>query len=115
MSIQEGISLVDEPTANAYAGDHAAVELVQVNLFMQLHSPNTSAVTESYTLPDALHRALNGGRLPTAPTKVYGMKVVGRTRVLGMTRPKHVSPNAPARLPNGLVHHAITVQVKRNL
>ena len=100
-SIQEGIDIGSEPTANVYSGDRGVVETAQVTLWDQLQSPNSHAQTESYTLPDALHAGLNGARLPMAPSKVYGLKVVGRVRL----------PNRDT----GVVQHVYTVQIKRNL
>lgn len=100
-AIQEGIAIDPEPTANVFSGDRGVVETAQVTLWDQLQSPKSNAQTESYSLPDALHVALNGARLPMAPKKVYGLKVVGRARI----------PNRDT----GVVQHVYTVQVKRNL
>lgn len=114
VTIQEGVAINEELSANAYAGDHAVVETVQVNLWLQRHNQATNAITESYTLPNALARALDGSGLPQAPMKVYGMKVIGVQRLIPMTRPLDQPKGTPIER-SGLVHHAITVQVKRNL
>jgi hypothetical protein len=113
--VREGIALTQEPAANAFSGDHAVIELVQIDIWMQKRSPHSQAVTEDYELPDALTRAVNGVSLAQAPTKVYGMKVVGRTRFPDhQTRKVGESRSTPST-PSGLVRYSITVEVKRNL
>jgi hypothetical protein len=106
--VREGIALTQEPTANAYSGDRAVIELVQLDLWMSKRNPANNAITENYTLPDAITAAVNGKSLVAAPKKVYGMKVVGRTRFV--QRDVGIA-NTDA----GLIRYAITVEVKRNL
>lgn len=113
--IQEDISTVAEPAANSFAGDHAVIELVQVDLRMQKSSPNSGTQTESYTLPDALHKVLNGARLPAAPSKVYGLKVVNRVRIPDMPTRDTDQKRNTAPQPSGVIRVVYTVQVKRNL
>lgn len=114
ITVQEGIGIDEEPSANAFSGDHRVRELVQIDLWMQRHSPATNAVTESYTLPDALCRAVNGAALDAAPMKVYGMKLVGRTRLFGTTRAVSRGQSTPVES-SGTIHHVITAEVRREL
>lgn len=114
VTIQEGIGIVEETSANAFSGDNRVRELVQIDLWMQRHSPATNAVTESYSLPDALCRAINGCRLDAAPMKVYGMKLIGRTRLFGTTRATAKGQATPVE-PSGTIHHVITAEVRRQL
>lgn len=115
VTIREGIALTQEPAANAFSHDHAVIELVQIDLWMQKRHPLSQAVTENYELPDAVTKAVNGVNLATAPKKVYGMKVVGRTRLPDhQTREGAQSRSTPST-PSGLVRYSITVEVKRTL
>lgn len=76
-------------------------EEVQVSVWQQRRDPTTSAVTESYTLPDAVCAALHGSRLPTLPT--YG----GHTRMTGRTRIFEDDGT--------VIHDPISIEVRRTL
>jgi hypothetical protein len=95
--VREAFDSTKDPGSNAYSGDHRISELVQVDLFDVRKRSATQQTVENYTLPDALARVLNGVRLDTAPTKVYGMTLVGRTRIVETQR----------------IHHVFTAQVRR--
>ena len=101
ITILEDISTVPDGVFNAYDDPQGHVsELVQVDIWQQ--SRNAAKVkVESYTLPDAVMKALHGTLLPTAPKQVSGCQVVSRTRLL--------EPE------NNIVHTALTVQVRRVL
>ncbi len=102
ISVQEDISTVPDGAFNAYDDPDGHVsELVQVDIWQQARNPTTRAVTESYTLVDAVMKALHGVKLPAAPKNVSGAQVVDRTRLL--------EPE------NNIVHTALTVQVRRVL
>lgn len=92
--IHEAIVVI--PDADGDDGDtsssHTLGETVQVSLWQRRGS-------EVFTLPDALVRALRGARLPAAPTRVYGCRVISRTRV----------PDVDATL----IHDALTLTVRR--
>jgi len=106
-TILEAIALVPDPADNAYNGEaHAGRETVQVSLWQQWRNPSTKAITESYSLPGALVRALNGAVLATSgsgapPTHVWGLRVVSMVRI-----PEH---------DNNRIQHAITLEVLRDL
>jgi hypothetical protein len=78
----------------------AARELVQVDLFEQWRDVD-NIVVESPTLANEVVKVLHSAELPLAPVRVHGMTVVSRRRIL-----------EPAR---SIVHHAITVEVSRDL
>ncbi len=79
----EGLSLTPEGVFPAHDDPEGHVnEVVQVDLWMQWRHPTTKALTESYTLPDALTKALHGVRLTAAPKAVSGLSVVSRARLL---------------------------------
>ena len=117
VKIQEGLDTGPDPISNAFDedSDFEVTELVQVELLMQKQSPHTHAQTESYTLPDALHKVLHGARLPSAPSKVYGMRVIGRVRIPDAPTKATNQPRNQAPQPSGVVRIVYTVQVKRNL
>jgi len=81
--------------------EHHVTEQVQVSLWQQRRNPATLAITESYTLPDAICALFMGGRLTTLPT--YG----GHVRVLGRTRLFEDE--------DSILHDPITVEVRRTL
>jgi hypothetical protein len=79
IAITEGIGYA--PRLDGDTADPAAVrtvtEAVQVDLVQPGRVPAGAgaAVSESYTLPGQLARALHTARLPAAPTRVYGVRV----------------------------------------
>jgi hypothetical protein len=102
VEVTEDISTVPDGVFNAFDDPDGHVsELAGVDLYQRRMNPATGANAESYTLPDALTKALNGARLVSAPTHVVGVTVVGRNRV----------PDPDTNV----VHHALTVQIKRTL
>lgn len=102
VTVFEAISVNPEAAFNAYDDPEGHVtEQVQVDVWQQRRNPTTNAITESYTLPDAVCRALAGKRLTALPTYGGHMQLVGRTRLLedeGQT-----------------IHDALTVEVRRTL
>lgn len=115
VKIQEGLDVGPEFEANPDSGDYGVTELVQVDLLMQKQSPMTHAQTESTTLPDALHQVLHGGTLETAPKRVYGMRVIGRTRIPDMPTRFTNQPRNKAAQPSGVVQISYTVRIHRTL
>lgn len=80
--IQEGISVRSEPAFNSYDDPEVHVsEAAQVVVCQQWRDPLTGAVVESYTLADAVQRALDGKRTTTAPTWVGGMTASAGVRI----------------------------------
>jgi hypothetical protein len=75
-------------------------EQYQVDLWQKWKAPDNSLL-ESSTLPDLLIAALHGARLPAGPKVVYACLVRG-------------APRFHERDAN-LVHHPITVEVRRQL
>lgn len=101
VTVQEGISFADEPAFSAYDDPaHHVTEEVQVDVWQQWRSA-TRALTESYTLADAVALTLEGALLTTLPT--YGGHVVltGRQRLVEED--------------NNIVHDSITVELRRTL
>ncbi len=102
ITVLEDISTTPDGAFNAYDDPEGHVsELAQVDIWQQARHPSTRVVSESYTLADAVMKALHGARLTAAPKHVSGMQVVGRVRLL--------EPE------NNIVHTALTVQVRRVL
>lgn len=102
VTVQEGISLVPEPAFSVFDdAAHHVTEEVQVNVWQQWRNPSTRAVTESYTLPDAVTAVLVGGLLTALPT--YG------GHMLFGSRQRLVEEDA------NVVHDSITVEIKRTL
>lgn len=100
VTIDESISLQPELGFNPLddAAGHVS-EVVQVDLWQQWRDLATRAVTESYTLPGQLIRALHGVRLPASPKLVFECEVSHSIRMLERN--------------DNLVHHAITVRIRR--
>ena len=112
--VHEGISVVPDNAFNAFDDPEGHVrELVQVSVWQTWKNLRTGDIVESYTLPDAVYKALRGGRLPDAPTHVTGMTVTGMVRLVG--DPSPTTRNAPGRGEDDKVHTAITVEVRRTL
>ena len=102
VEITEDVSTVPDGAFNAFDDPDGHVsELAGVDLYQRRMHPVTGVNTESYTLPDDLTKALNGARLTAGRTNVSGVTVVGRNRV----------PDPDTNI----VHHALTVQVRRTL
>ncbi len=77
-------------------------ETATVDVWMQWKNPATGALTESYTLPGAIQRGLQGNPLNAAPTRVYA--VIAR----------RLGPRMVEELEN-LVHTPISVELWRVL
>lgn len=100
--VSEAITVNPETAFNPRDdAEHHVTEQVQVSLWQQRRNPTTNAITESYTLPDALCALFSGGRLTTLPT--YG----GHTRVLGRTRLFEDEGKT--------IHDPIDIEVRRTL
>jgi hypothetical protein len=100
--VHEDISTVPDGAWNAHDDPEGHVsELAQVDLYQLAKNPVTGLNSEVYTLPDALMAGLHGARLPAAPKHVSTVLVVSRNRV----------PDPDANV----IHHALTVQVRRTL
>jgi hypothetical protein len=96
ITVSEGVSVV--PDHNQF--DNSTVtELAQVDVWQPWKNVSTGAVVESYTLPGQVLAGLSGVSLPAAPTHVYGVTVDSSVRIL------------EADL--NVVHHAITVRIRR--
>lgn len=105
VTILERIALVPNGVDGRYdrdSGAHSGNETVQVSLWEQWRHPTTKALTESYTLSDALVRLLDGAPLPVAPTHVWGVRFLSSRRL-------------PPELDTNLVQTAITIEVVRDI
>lgn len=99
-TIREQIAVLPDESGTPW--DSPGVrETAQVDLWQQWRDPATQAVTESYSLPRALMLGLHGATLNGHPQHTYGL--IARSML---------------RLPeeeNNIVHHAITVELVRDL
>jgi hypothetical protein len=107
VTITERIALVPNGVDGRYdrsssSGPHTGNETVQVSLWEQWRHPTTKALTESYTLSDALVRLLDGAALATAPTHVWGVRFLSSRRL-------------PPELESNLVQTALTLVVVRDV
>lgn len=102
VTISEALSITDD----GHGRDADAVtELVQVDLWQRLdgaenYSGRSTDPVESLTLADALRNGLHGAQLSTAPTRAYGVVVDQMVRLVEDD--------------TGIVHHALTVRIRRN-
>lgn len=96
VTITEAVSVVHDD--NQYDAS-TVTELAQVDVWQPWKNP-AGAVVESYSLPGAVRAGMAGTSLPAAPTHVYGVTVDSAVRLL------------EAEL--NIVHHAITVRIRRN-
>lgn len=105
VTIIERIALIPDGIDGRFdrdSGPHTGRETVQVDLWEQWRNPSTGAVSESYTLSDALTRLLDGAALPVAPTLVWGVKFISSRRL-------------PPELEANLVHTALTLEIVRDI
>lgn len=100
LSVAEEISLVPDRAGDNGAGATGA-ELVQVDVWQRFRNPVTGAVEEDFTLAGKVQRAIHGGRLDTAPTKVYGLHFVSSTRLIEDDQ--------------NILHTALTAEVRKVL
>lgn len=115
VTVDEQIGLTSDPTFNQFDDSRGHVtELVQVDVWQHRWNPqNLREVIEDYTLPDTVLRLLKGAGLSTAPTRVFGVRVLDSRRL-----PYEVVPSKkPGVAPTvaNVVHHTITVEVRRTL
>lgn len=100
ITVSEDVSTV--PDLSGDFGDVDAPvtvrELAQVDVWQ---AERSGTAGESYTLVPAVLRALHGADLTAAPKKVYGVRVFDSRRL--------VEPD------NGVVHQAVTVEIRRAL
>lgn len=102
ITVHEAISITSAAAFPTFDDpEHHVTEEVQVDVWQQWRNPSTRAVTESYTLPDAVTAALVGGRLTTLPTYGGHLRLGGRQRLVEED--------------SNVVHDAITVEVARTL
>ncbi len=113
--IHEGISIVPEPAFNAFDDSEGHVrELVQVDVWQMWRNLRTGDVLESYTLPDAVIKALKGANLNgNGPTRVSGVTVVGVVRTVG--NPAPTAREGTGRGEEDKVRHAVTIEIRRTL
>lgn len=90
-----------EGGGEAAGGTTYITELAQLDLWMNWWDQAANKSAESRTLPSALHRALAGCLLPLAPTRVYGVQVRNRIRLLERTA--------------NIVHVTYTLAIRRQL
>lgn len=105
VTILERIALVPDGIDGRYdraSGPHSGRETVQVDIWEQWRDPTTHALTESYTLSDALTRLLDGAALPVAPTHVWGVKFISGRRL-------------PPEQEANLIHTALTLEIIRDI
>lgn len=102
VTVTEAISITADPHFNSFDDpDHHVVELAQVDVWQPWRDASGNGIVETYTLADAIARGLDGARLDTAPNRVSGMRLTEMVRLLEPSR--------------NLVHHAITVELRRTL
>jgi|SRR5215831_12090719 len=101
VTVEQEIAFVPDPLEDA--APTTGVETAQIDLWQNWHDqPGGGLVTENYTLAPALRKGVHGQRLASIGTAiVYIVLVVGSVRV--------VEPD------DNLVHHAITVEIHREL
>jgi hypothetical protein len=99
-TVRDGISTVPDPDFNPLAGARPVAELVQVDLWQEWRNQATRTGTENLTKAPAVHAALDGVRLPAAPTLVFQCAVVDSRRILERD--------------DNVVHNVWTVRIRRN-
>lgn len=101
-TITEAISITSDAAFSSLDDPaHHVTEEVQVDVWQQWRSPTTRALTESYTLPDAVTLALEGGLLTALPTYGGHVTLAGRQRLI--------------EADNNIIHDSITVEIRRTL
>ena len=100
VTVTEAISEVPDPLEDgAYSTGR---ELVQIDVWMQWRDKPGGTITESYTLPRDIVRALQGHSLDQAPTRAYAVIV------------QHLGPRTVDEEEN-VVHVPITAEIVRQL
>lgn len=98
ITITEAIAVTPDGRGDGGRGE-TGIEMVQVDTWEDWKDDDGVVVESDLSLTVA--RALHGARLETAPTRVYGVSVVSRRRLL--------EPDT------NTVHNAITANVRRTL
>lgn len=99
ITVREGLIVVPDLDGAYDTGvSHTVIEDVQVDLWQTWRDGN-GRPAEDYALPGALTRALRAAGLTAAPTRVYGVTVLSAVRLLEDDE--------------NVVHHAVTVRVRR--
>lgn len=102
ITVVEAISVTPERAFNSFDdAEKHVVELAQVDVWQAWHDASGYGIAESYTLADAVAKALDGALPTSPPTRVMGMRLTGMVRLL---EPEQ-----------NIVHHALTVEVRRTL
>jgi hypothetical protein len=103
VTIREELVLVRDGRDGAMDRDvaHVGTETVQVDLWQRWLDPDTYKSAESHTLVRALQHALDGVPLSDHPTHGWLVRFVSSVRLLERD--------------TNLVHHALTVEVVRDL
>lgn len=104
LTVSEAVAVIPDPLEDGMAT--TGIEEASVDLWMDWKDPVAGTLKESYTLPGAIVRALQGARLATAPTLVYGVLV----RRAG-PRIVEMEENSGG----GIVHFVIQLDIRRNL
>lgn len=102
ITISEAISVVPDRAFNQFDDPEGhVVEEAQLDVWQTWRNSTTGTMVENYTLPDRVVKAAKGAALPTAPTAVAGLRVLGRVR--------RFEEDA------NLVHDIVTVELRRTL
>lgn len=99
VTISEGIVKITERLGDDGADD-PVTELIQVDLWQPWRAQVAGDPGEDYDLADQLERVLHGARLTGAPTAVRSCTVDDTVRLVERD--------------SNLVHHAITVRIRRD-
>jgi len=103
-TIEDGVSVLAEQSGDFGAGGTLyGTEFARVHIWQEFEDTSTNPPTrkDSYTLVPAVRRAVHGAVLSAAPTKVYGCRMAGHTRLLESQ--------------NNRVHDVVTVEIRRVL
>ena len=113
ITVTEGLNTVFDgmESIDAESPYRTVVEMCQIDVWQGWRDPNTNDITESYTLVPSILRALHQARLPASPTVNYGVIVIGSRRMTELD----TTPTLPdgSVQSTGLVHNAITVNIRR--
>lgn len=112
-TIQEAVSITRMRMGDTMdqSAEKTVAEQVQVSIWQPFRNADGKP-GEDYTLVGRVHRALDGCRLPTAPTRVDGVTVDGVVRIPQVDR--RGDTYDPANGAN-VVQHALTITIRRTL
>jgi hypothetical protein len=103
--VHEALAIVPEPEFNQHDDPQGHVrETVSIDIWQLRRNADHSINVATYTLRDAVARALQGATLPEAPFQVMGVLVQSMVRA-----------PTPAGDESKLVHDVITIEVRRVL